>query len=433
MRPEPKEDLGPVETEYDELTKRDLRFRYGLIGMTRNAETEDKRRLKIYIEPLPHIRIEKAKDLQGWYQSKDDPDAGRPRPCFTDAILTEPYGGFCTVGCGFCYINSGMRGYRGAGVVSVPVHYGAQVRKQLSGIRTSAAGYFSSFTDPFLPLEDLYHNTQEGAQAFVDLGLPIFFLSRLPYPGWAYDLLGQNKYSYMQKSINTPDQDTWKRLSPGAASLAEHLAEITEAKRRGIYVSIQVNPIVPGVVTHDDVERLFDMLKEAGADHVIVKFVEAGYSWAPTMVERIINRFGPIRGGSFQNLFTQNIGGQKTVAEEYRLEGHIRYAAKAKAVGLTYATCYEFKYERDVAGIIQNKKGISIGRDFATSDQCHGHKVPMFSRKTLEEPFTEVAECPPSGCLYCASENDNTPRCGSGLFGSAKALRLPDLRKAVKP
>lgn len=434
MRPEPKEDLGPVETEYDDFLKMEVKFRKAKIGMTRNAASEDKRELKVYISPLPHIRIEKAKDLQGWYQSKDDPDAGRPRPCFTDAMLTEPYGGFCTVGCGFCYINSGMRGYRGAGVVSVPLNYGAQVRRQLSGIRTSAAGYFSSFTDPFLPLENLYHNTQEASQAFTDLGLPVFFLSRLPYPGWAFDMMMKNKYSYMQKSINTSKQDDWKKLSPGAASLAEHFEEIREAKRRGIYVSIQCNPIVPGIVQHDDIEELFHLLADAGADHVIVKFVEAGYSWAPTMIDRMVERFGAERAQHFARLFTQNIGGQKTVDEDYRLNAHDRYSAVAKKVGLTYATCYEYKYARDKDGIIQNKKGVSIGRDYATSDQCHGHRVPMFTRTLLTEPFAEEKACPPSGCLYCASEApDEKPRCGSELFGAAKALRLPDLRKPIHP
>src|SRR5688572_33436248 len=40
------------------------------------------------------------------------------------------------------------------------------------------------------------------------------------------------------------------------------------------------------------------------------------YSWAPAMVERVIKRFGPERGGAFAALFTQNIGGQKTVEED---------------------------------------------------------------------------------------------------------------------
>jgi DNA repair photolyase len=311
------------------------------------------------------------------------------------------------------------------------MRYGEQVRRMLAKQRTSAAGYFSSFTDPFLALEDVYHNTQEGAEAFVAAGLPIFFLSRLRYPGWAYDLLTQSRYSYAQKSINTPNPADWKKLSPGALPLLDHLAEIQELRRRGIYVSIQVNPVVAGIVTHDDIEHLFELLAGAGANHVIVKFVEAGYSWAPAMVERMRKRFGPERADRFADLFCENIGGQRTIAESYRMEGHIRYQRKATALGMTYATCYEYVYGRGVDGSVTDKVGRSVGRDFLTADQCHGHRVPMFSRTDLDAPFREVEECPPTGCLYCTDDNAGVARCGSEVFGAAPALRAEHLRQGV--
>jgi DNA repair photolyase len=437
MRPEPRENMGPILEEDDALTGQRLRYRMVKVGMVRNDPNA--RELKAYLDPLPHIRIDKAKDLQGWYQAKDVPgipaleqEGGRPRPCFTDALLTEPYGGYCTVGCSFCYVNSGFRGYRGSGLISVPVDYGDQVRRQLGKLRTSAAGYFSSFTDPFLPLEELYHNSQRGAEAFVELGLPIFFLSRLRYPDWAVELLQRSPYSYAQKSINTSVPEDWKKLSPAALPLLEHMDDIRRLRAAGIYVSIQCNPVLPGITTHDHILRLFEMLAEAGANHVIVKFAEAGYSWAPTMIERQRKRFGVDRARAFELLFTQNIGGQRTIDEDYRMDGHRLYQRKATEVGMTYATCYEFRYARDAEGKVLNKRGISVGPEFITGDQCHGHRVPMFTRQELDQPFREVAECPPTGCLLCTDKNEGKPRCGSELFGSAKALRLPDLKKAVR-
>lgn len=326
-----------------------------------------------------------------------------------------------------CYINSGMRGYRGTGLITVPLNYGDQIKSQLAKTNRSAAGYFSSFTDPFTPLENYYHNTQKGAEAFVAEGLPIFFLSRLPYPKWAVDLLKENPYSYAQKSINTPDPDDWRLLSPGALGLEEHLEEIAMLKRNKIYVSIQCNPILPGITTHSQVCELFTKLKKAGANHVIVKFVEAGYSWAPEMVVKNKKRFGEKRGSQFEKLFQENIGGQRTIVESYRLEGHKIYQAHATKIGLTYATCYEYKYERNAGGQIVNKTGVSIGREYTTADQCHGQRVPMFYRNAKGK-FEEVEDCPPSGCMYCAAENDGEPRCGDALAGEGKALRLVDLK-----
>lgn len=437
--PDQREFVGGVESGHDELTGREMRWRMAKVGMTRGADLEKAKLLKVFLDPLPHIRIEKAKPLQGWYQGKEtlDPVTGchhRPRPCFTDAILTEPYGGYCTVGCAFCYVNSGFRGYRGSGLVSVPIDYGTQVERMLSKMRVSAAGYFSSFTDPFLPLEDYYHNSQRGAEAFDREGLPVFFLSRLAYPGWAIDLLQRNRHSYAQKSINTPDAEDWEKLSPGAISLAAHLEEIRELHRRGIYVSIQCNPIVPGITSHEDVELLFEMLAAAGTDHVIVKFVEAGYNWAATMIERMTKRFGANRAAAFRDLFVQNIGGERTVAEEYRMEGHVRYRAKATRLGMTYATCYEYRQNTDAQGKKISGSGVSVGKEFTTAAQCHGHAVPMFERKGPypDHSFTAIAECPPSGCLHCADDNGGAPRCGSALLGAAKALRQPDLRRAAR-
>ncbi len=419
--PEMRDFCGPIEKVDDPVTGREMRIRDARISMMRGDQ--NLKPVKVWLDPIPHIRLAKGKNLQGWYSSKGDgANRGmRERPCMTDAILTQPYGGTCPVQCGFCYINQGIRGYRGAGLVSVPLGYGAQVARELASMQSSQAGYFSSFTDPFMALEDYYHNTQQGAQAFDDAGLPVFFLSRMSYPGWAFDLLQKNKYSYMQKSINTPDESDWSKLSPGAVSLEQHFEEIAEARRRGIYVSIQVNPVVAGIVTHDDIELLMEMLGDAGANHVIVKFVEAGFSMAGSMVTRMIKAFGDNRAAEFAALFTENqCGQQRTIAEEYRLEGHRRYQAAATKAGMTYATCYEY-------GRTDSGGWRSIGTDWLTGDTCHGHRVPFHVRPQPGHRFTELKVCPPSGCLHCADEKPAP--CRSSLLASAKALKLPDLKQ----
>lgn len=430
MRPEPRDNMGPIYEVQDEYLgktiARDLK-----IGMTRNAKEENRKTVTAFLKPYPHTRIDTAKPLQGWYKSLHEPKGTRNRPCFTEAVLTEPYGGWCAVGCAFCYVNSGFRGYRGTGLITVPLHYGEQIAKQLGTMRRAAAGYFSSFTDPFTPLEDYYHNTRQAAEAFVDVGLPVFFLSRLRYPAWAIELLRKNPHSYAQKSINTSDPEDWRRLSPGALNYKGHLADIRRLRKAGVYVSIQCNPIIPGVTSHEHILKLFRELADAGANHVIVKFVEAGYSWAPAMVERMVRRFGK-RGEDFAKLFTDNQGGQRCVEESYRLKAHRLYSTAARRLGLTYATCYEYRYERDDDGNIKDKTGVSIGREFTTAPQCHGHAVPVYSRLSVDASFTPLEECPPTGCLYCASESpDGKPRCGDELAGEAVAVRLSDLRTPI--
>lgn len=411
-----------VDAQVDPETGR--RFTFRDIGMTRNAKEEHTKEMKVWLDPIPHVILDQDIPLRGWYKSKHEPSAVRPRPCYSDALLTQPYGGFCSVGCGFCYINNGTRGYRGQGITTVDPKYGQKVRAQIASMRLGAAVYMSSFIDPFIELEDIYHNTQHTAEAAVDAGLPIFFLTRKHVPGWAYDLLGKNRHSYMQFSINTSDADDWRKLSPRAVSLDHAISQVTEMRKRGIYVSIQVNPIVAGITTNEQIVALIHRLAEAGAHHLIFKFVEIVYPSVKSMVWQLSKRFGDERGKKFEDLFTCNIGGVRTIDEAYRKAALDLYSIECKKAGVTMSLCYEYEFERKPDGSVMRTRGVSMGPKYMTSDQCHGHRVPMYSRTDLAQPFREMDVCPPSGCLTCGEQSggDQHVPCGSPMLGSAPAL-----------
>jgi DNA repair photolyase len=410
------------------------RYEFWNIGMTRNAKAENRKEMKVFLDPVPHVVLDQNVPLRGWYKPKHEAPGKRPRPCYTEAILTQPYGGFCHVGCGFCYINNGVRGYRGQGVSTVDPNYPKKVRRQLKRMRTGAAVYMSSFIDPFLELEDYYKNTRGTAEAAAEVGLPMFFLTRKKVPGWAYDLLKQNAHSYMQFSINTSDPEDWRRLSPRALPLPDMLDQIREMRLQGIYVSIQVNPIVAGITSNDQIVELIHMLAQAGADHLIFKFVEIVFPSAPSMVAQMRARFGDERANRFEGLFTQAIGGVYTIQEEYRIRALHRFKEETKKAGVTMGLCYEYKYERDAAGQPINKVGVSMGAEFLTADQCHGHRVPIYSRESAEESFKPIDGCPPSGCLTCADERETVP-CNNDFLAEARALSPQDLNRVayIKP
>lgn len=426
MRSEPHYNKAPIEVD----PETGWRFTYRDIGMTRNAKDEDKKLMKVYLEPVPHVVVDQDIKLRGWYKSKHEPSNVRPRPCYTDALLTQPYGGFCHVGCGFCYINNGVRGYRGQGIATVDPNYGDNIRKQLRGMRKGAAVYMSSFIDPFIELEDYYHNTQKCAEAADEVGLPMFFLTRKRIPGWAYDLLKRNKHSYMQMSINTSNPDDWRKLSPRALPLMDMIEQVRECRRQGIYVSIQVNPIVAGIVSNEDIVTLIHMLGQAGANHLIFKFVEIVYPSAPAMIMNMEKRFGA-RAEKFQELFTQNIGGVKTIDEDYRKAALNLFSQECKKAGVTMSLCYEYEYDRDpITGKVLSQTGVSLGPKYTTSDQCHGHRVPIYTRNSPDELFVPMDECPPSGCLYCGEKfggEDKVP-CGNPELAAAIAWEPKHLR-----
>lgn len=423
MKNEPTMNKTPIEID----PETGWRFTYRDIGMTRNAKEENTREMKVFLDPMPHVVLDQNIPLRGWYKGKHEKKGVRARPCYTEALLSQPYGGFCSVGCGFCYINNGTRGYRGQGITTVDPQYGEKIRKQISKMKLGTAVYLSSFIDPFLELEEHYGNTQAAARAATDAGLPIFFLTRKKIPEWAYEELLKNKHSYMQFSINTPNPDDWRRLSPRAESLEDMIEQVRECKRRGIYVSIQVNPIMAGIVSNEEIVELIHVLAQAGADHLIFKFVEIVYPSVQGIVTQMQKRFGAERAKKFEDLFTCNIGGVRTIDEGYRKAALDIFAVECKKAGVTMSLCYEYEYERDEAGNIVDKTGISMGAKYLTADQCHGHRVPMYSRDSLDEKFKPMEVCPPSGCLTCADERETVP-CGSPQLALADKLLPANFR-----
>ncbi len=219
-------------------------------------------RLQRVVTYLPHIRIPNAKPLQGRCQDKhNDKRGSRARPC-SEAILTEPYG--ATVGCAF-YVDSGFRGYRGTGLISVPVNYGEQVRKMPLEVRTSAAGCFSSFTDPFT-VSKRPITPRRGRKPSPTPG-PVFF------PAVCYPIRPSTSEAeplQLRPEVTEHRQRPQRHEPPGPSAFR---TIPTKSRARVGHVHLhQVNPVIPGIVTHDDIRHSFERQAAVGNDHAIAKF-----------------------------------------------------------------------------------------------------------------------------------------------------------------
>ena len=85
MKPEPRDIAGDLEV--DPVTG--IRSRLMRIGMVRGSKDEDKKTLRVYLDPLPHIILEEGKPLQGWYKSKYEQPGVRARPCLLPTALVD--------------------------------------------------------------------------------------------------------------------------------------------------------------------------------------------------------------------------------------------------------------------------------------------------------------------------------------------------------
>jgi len=407
------------------------RYEDRMVGMVRNASEKNRKRMRVYLDPAPHVVIiSQNVPLRGWYKNKHEEPGKRPRPCYTEALLTQPYGGSCPVRCAFCYVNNGVRGYRGQGITVVNPFYPMKVFEQLARMKYGWNAYISSFTEPFQCLEEKYHLTERLSEVVTSFGLPLFYLTRQIPPDWAVKYLLKSKYSYQQFSVITSDRDTYKRLSPGAAPLDDILRFIREVlKPQGIYVSIQVNPILPGIIGHNDTLKLIDELCYAGADHLIFKFVEIVSPAAGAMVDKMTRMFKGTRADTFRALFRDTIGGLRTVNEEYRRNAFMLFKERIQKWGKTMGLCYEYKYERDEDGAVTDKTGVSMGPEFCTSAQCHGPAIPIHVK--VKGKFTPWTVCPPSGCLYCEEANPSGPPCKAPMLAEARALKPNDYQRKL--
>jgi len=317
-----------------------------------------------------------------------------------------------------CYINNGTRGYRATGLPTVNPDYPAAFRKRIDNLMVSGAGYITSFSEPFHPLESTYHITQQITQVFLDAGLPFFYLSRQLAPEWAQDALLKNPYSYMQWSINTSNPDHYSRFSPGAPPLQAMFDNMAEMVDSGIYISVQCNPIIAGITTLDDLLLLCDLVSEYGGHHIIFKFVEQVANNRQIIVDRMHSRKLP-HVATFDNLFNHVIGGVYTIQQDVRIEWLNALLDRTRDVGLTMSLCYE--YYADGGG------GSSLAPWYTTSKGgCHGQTVPMFYRPEKGAPFESLPGCFESGCLYCAEYG--THACKNDKLLEASALQYKDLR-----
>jgi DNA repair photolyase len=404
-----------ADTNEDEYGEFNVEF----LSVVRNGP---KKPFRVYSKPIKHLVLpDQAKQPQGWYKGKHVSSGVRPRTCYTEATLSAPYGGTCTVGCRYCYINDGVRGYQSSHVSTVDPNYPEKFAAYLGRMCVSGAVYITPFTEPFGDLEPVYHNTERLTKVVAAEGLPFFYTTKRVPPQWAIDALLQNPYSYIHFSLNTSNARHYKAFSPGAADYHAIVNTVRTVSDMGIFVGIQVNPVHPGITTIEDLIALINECHSAGAKHFIFKFVE---KILPTK-EKFLNTLNAAKASGladyteFKAKFTQVIGGVYTIEQALRLEYLDAMLKYTRDIGVTMATCHE--YYMDAVGAT-----LPLGPWYTTADQCHGRGVPMFYRPQGKEAFEPLPGCYRKGCLWC--EEYGTQACHNEKLLHADALKYQDFR-----
>ena len=371
---------------------------------------------QLILEPIPHILVPTKKCVvHGWYF----PYRSGRRECSSERILVNPYNG-CTINCPMCY----ARAYGGyfeewnkTGIVTVFKEIDKKLNGELRRLYYASCGYFSPVTDPFQsPLEETYHLSERCMGVFLDLDLPVEFVTKngAKVPNRLLRRMSEHPYNhcFCQFTLLSLDEDIRRAFSPGGSTVEEQLRAIQKSKDHGLYVVVRIDPILPGI--NDalrDLSDLLDAVKERGADHVIASVCDINASYIDRLLS-VVKSIDSKIPKLWHSIYRERIGLSYQASEAYRSKvfGALRELSAKK--GLTFALCMEFRKV--------GRNYIGMNSDFMTSKVCEGKTVPVYFRTNLGENFRPIPRCD-GDCLSCA-RGVQEPVCGKPYLMEADSM-----------
>lgn len=386
-----------------------------------------KKEYDIINEPVPHCIIDTQTNIRGWYQnSNKTTEVTKPRTCSAEYFALTPYRGCFALddenkikpACTFCYLPS-LQGYTNLGVMSVDVNYDKQLRSNLEQLNIGFPAYISPLTDCFNPLEDVYHMTQKSMELFNEFNLPIMVCTKQEIPQWAYDELQKNKYSSLQVSLTTTNDEVWNKMAPAAESVETLLTNLATAHEAGIYTLLRIDPILPFICKEEDIEALVDTVIALGCvNHIVFSFAEFGYAMKGKVFAQYKELF-PEEYSAFESIYSEKFGGNYIVDSNYRVNFFTKMCKKLEGTGITMSTCSELVYDETH----KLQPLAKIHPEFQTSVSCHGIGVPIHFKNPKTGKFLPFTNCN-KACLHC-----QTNPCGIKRLYEAHANTFNDYKK----
>lgn len=189
------------------------------------------------------------------------------KSCMTKSKLTDyvinPYTG-CQHGCKYCYATF-IKKFQGikdkwGDFVYAKVNCPELLEKELKQNKPGHI-WFSSVTDPYLPLEGKYRLTRKILETIAKSPykkkFSIEILTKSALIKRDFDLLKQLDVE-VGCSVNTLDSEISRIIEPLASPPQERIKTLKEAKKQGIRIFGFISPVLPGIT---NMEELFRELK----------------------------------------------------------------------------------------------------------------------------------------------------------------------------
>lgn len=379
---------------------------------------------EVVVSPYPHIVVPTVKEvIHGWYYGYYD--NGR-RECSSERILLNPYNG-CSVDCPMCYARS-FGGYFALwdeeGIVTVFRDFHLKLRDELSRLYWASCAYLCPSSEPFQkPLENIYHLSELSAEIFLDLDLPVEFITKRGdnIPIRLLDKMASHPYGhcFAQFTILSLNEEVNNVFSPNGAKIDDQFKAIEKCVDRGIFTVVRMDPLFPGITDNGQVIReLVEYAKEKGVGHFIFSLCDVGRRGESrrTRLFSVVKEFFPDAFQLWCKIYSSSQDGD--INYRRRIFSLVRKICDE--VGVTMALCMEFERIRVDGRVIYR----GLNEDYMSSLSCEGINIPIYWRESLDEPFKPLEDCN-GACLLCA-KGFQKPVCGQLSLMKASALKLRD-------
>lgn len=179
-------------------------------------------------------------------------------------------------------------------------------------------------TDPYQPIERTYRITRSILALMVETSHPIVITTKSARVIDDIDLLSQlasKQLTGVAISVTSLDAKLARTLEPRASSPMTRLAAVRKLSDAGIYVHVNIAPIIPAVTDHE-IEAIASAAAEHGATSISSIPIRLPHEVAPLFRDWLDVHF-PDRAAKVMNIIRDMRGGKDNDAEFFsRMKGH---------------------------------------------------------------------------------------------------------------
>ena len=171
-------------------------------------------------------------------------------------------------------------------------------------------------TDPYQPIEKRYRITRQILEVMLEVRHPVVITTKSNRVVEDIDLLVQlavQQLTAVAISVTTLDSTTARLLEPRAPAPARRLDAVRKLSEAGIYVHVNIAPVVPGITDHE-IEAIVAAAADCGASSISFIPMRLPHEVAP-LFEQWLESHYPERNSKVMSIVRQMRGGKRNDPE----------------------------------------------------------------------------------------------------------------------